>query len=275
MRVGYRWLTLIVAVLAFSGCTQAVATEKTAAAHVEPIEGTDLKRVVLTEKAAERLGIETAPVRSQQIARKRWVGGQVEALPAGRTVAGSASASAAGSASATGTLDSAAVWVRVNLSEGDLNRLDRGQSVALHRLVRAGEENGDSEDEDLTAEPDDDADDPEDADSNDGTRVVRYVVNGSNHGLVPGQPVFVEMTLSGDGGERMIVPFAALIYGLEGETWVYTQPEPLAFVRQSVAVDYIEGEQAVLLEGPSIGTEVVTVGGAELFGVESGIGGGH
>jgi hypothetical protein len=29
------------------------------------------------------------------------------------------------------------------------------------------------------------------------------------------------------------------------------------------------------LEGPPAGTTVVTVGGAELFGAESGVGGGH
>ncbi|MBA3450693.1 MAG: hypothetical protein H0T18_05720, partial [Chloroflexia bacterium] len=34
--------------------------------HVEAIEGTDLKRVTLSERAAERLGIETVPVVEEQ-----------------------------------------------------------------------------------------------------------------------------------------------------------------------------------------------------------------
>lgn len=72
-----------------------------------------------------------------------------------------------------------------------------------------------------------------------------------------------------------VVPYAAVIYGVHGETWVYTNPEPLVYVRAPVTVEYIEGDLAVLLEGPPVGTAVVTAGGAELFGAESGVGGGH
>jgi hypothetical protein len=75
--------------------------------------------------------------------------------------------------------------------------------------------------------------------------------------------------------KKKVVPYAALIYGLYGETWVYTNPEPLVYVREAVTVDFIEGDMAVLLEGPPAGTAVVTAGGAELFGAESGVGGAH
>lgn len=68
------------------------------------------------------------------------------------------------------------------------------------------------------------------------------------------------------------VPYDALIYGLNGETWVYTSSEPLLFVRQLVSVDYIEGDAAVLSDGPPLGTVVVTAGAAELFGIEFGVG---
>ncbi len=74
-----------------------------------------------------------------------------------------------------------------------------------------------------------------------------------------------------DGTQRLVVPYAAVIYGLQGETWVYTNPEPLAFVRHPISVDYIEGDLAVLVDGPPVGTEVVTVGVAELYGVETGV----
>jgi hypothetical protein len=78
-----------------------------------------------------------------------------------------------------------------------------------------------------------------------------------------------------DPGPVKVVPYAALIYGVHGETWVYTNPELLVYVREPVVVDYIEGDQAVLTEGPPAGTLVVTAGGAELFGAESGVGGAH
>ena len=74
-----------------------------------------------------------------------------------------------------------------------------------------------------------------------------------------------------DGTQRLVVPYAAVIYGLQGETWVYTNGEPLVFVRQLINVDYIQGDLAVLLEGPPAGTEIVTVGVAELYGAETGV----
>jgi hypothetical protein len=75
-----------------------------------------------------------------------------------------------------------------------------------------------------------------------------------------------------NGTLRKVVPYAAVIYDLHGETWAYTSPEALTFVRQAITVDYIEGDLAVLVEGPPIGTEVATVGVAELYGTDTGIG---
>jgi hypothetical protein len=73
------------------------------------------------------------------------------------------------------------------------------------------------------------------------------------------------------GTRRLAVPYAAVIYGLKGETWVYTNPDSLAYVREPITVDYIDGDTAFLLAGPPIGTAVVTVGGAELYGTETGV----
>jgi hypothetical protein len=74
-----------------------------------------------------------------------------------------------------------------------------------------------------------------------------------------------------NGTRRLAVPYASVLYGLHGETWVYTNPEPLAFVREPITVDTIDGDTAFLLVGPPIGTAVVTVGGAELYGTETGV----
>mgnify|MGYP001613832666 CR=1 FL=1 len=78
--------------------------------------------------------------------------------------------------------------------------------------------------------------------------------------------------LTQGGSAQLVVPYSSLIYGLNGETWVYTNPEPLTFVRHRIEVDYIEEDLAVLIEGPEVGTKIVTVGVAELYGVETGIG---
>jgi len=71
---------------------------------------------------------------------------------------------------------------------------------------------------------------------------------------------------------RLTVPYSSLLYDTEGRTWVYTSPQPRTFVRAEVVVDYIEGETAVLSDGPPAGTVVATVGVAELYGTEFTVG---
>ena len=58
---------------------------------------------------------------------------------------------------------------------------------------------------------------------------------------------------------------------MEGQEWVYTSPETLTFVRAAVTVDRYEDGQAFLIDGPPTGTEVVSVGVAELIGSEFGV----
>lgn len=75
-----------------------------------------------------------------------------------------------------------------------------------------------------------------------------------------------------DGVQRLVAPYAALIYGNNGETWVYTSPEALTFMRQAVTVDSIDGDLMLLVDGPAVGTEVATVAVAELYGADTGVG---
>lgn len=69
----------------------------------------------------------------------------------------------------------------------------------------------------------------------------------------------------------MEVPYAAVIYDVEGNTWIYTNPEPLTFVREPIVIDHIEGDTAVLAESLASDFNVVTVGVAELWGTETGV----
>lgn len=82
------------------------------------------------------------------------------------------------------------------------------------------------------------------------------------------------MTRAPAGRTGTVVPYAALLYDLEGNTWVYTNPQGLDFLRAAVKVDRIEGDAAFLTEGPPVGTRVATVGVSEFHGVEAGVGGG-
>jgi ABC-type oligopeptide transport system substrate-binding subunit len=97
----------------------------------------------------------------------------------------------------------------------------------------------------------------------------------------------VRVTLAPDATERLglemgvvrqvpaggtAVPYAAVVYDPNGDTWVYTSPKDRTFVREPITVTNISAEEAFLSSGPEVGTEVVTVGTAELYGAEQGIG---
>lgn len=80
----------------------------------------------------------------------------------------------------------------------------------------------------------------------------------------------VKITVDGSG--MMSAPYAAVLYDVKGNAWVYTNPGRLAYVRHAIVVGSIKGEHALLKEGPPVGTEIVVVGASELYGAESGIG---
>lgn len=76
-------------------------------------------------------------------------------------------------------------------------------------------------------------------------------------------------------GSGTVIPYSAVIYSPAGETWAYVNPESLTFVREAIVIDRIDGDRALLSEGPSPGTKVASVGVQELFGAESGVDGEH
>lgn len=75
-----------------------------------------------------------------------------------------------------------------------------------------------------------------------------------------------------EGQARTVVPYGAVLYDATGTTWVYVTREPRSYLREQIVVDDIEDGQAVLTDGPPVGTAVVSVGAAELYGTEFGVG---
>jgi hypothetical protein len=107
----------------------------------------------------------------------------------------------------------------------------------------------------------------------DGTQLVRVTLTSK-----AAKRLGIETTRvrNGAGGGRTVIPYSAVVYGTDGETSTYANPEGLTFVRRDIKVDYIEGSRAVLSAGPASGTTVATVGVAELLGAETEFdGGGH
>jgi hypothetical protein len=71
------------------------------------------------------------------------------------------------------------------------------------------------------------------------------------------------------------LPYAAVVYDAEGGAWTFTELEPGVYQRAPITISSIDGDEARLSAGPTPGTAVVTVGAAELVGVEAGISGGE
>ena len=67
------------------------------------------------------------------------------------------------------------------------------------------------------------------------------------------------------------VPYAAVVYDPSGAASVYTSLAARTYIRRPVLIDEVSGSTAFLKRGPAVGTPVVVVGAAELFGVETGV----
>ena len=73
--------------------------------------------------------------------------------------------------------------------------------------------------------------------------------------------------------DGLAVPSAAVFVDPEGGWWVYTSgSERFSYMRHEIEVLRERNGRTVLSAGPEVGTQVVTRGVAELYGIESGIG---
>ncbi len=241
------------------------------AVSFEEIPGSALKRVILTEKAAERLGIEFGEVSEETIVLKQMVGGvivpPVKEPPEPKLAVGTfgtfsqvTEVSATQPAAATEMPASGESWVRVALSEGEWERTRKDQPARILPLATR-----DALADEVFALPT--GLDPV-QDMKRTMLTVYFILPGADHGLDQYQRVRVELQLTGSGETRTVVPYSAVYYDGQGVPWVYVSPETLAFERRRVEVERIVGDWAVTTDGPPIGTKVVTVGAPLLYGAE-------
>lgn len=157
-------------------------------------------------------------------------------------------------------LRSQRLWVRVPVYAGELKLIDTTSAGRVGSLeARAGD----------TTLPTKPVSAPASANPLTSTVDLFYEVEGSGGTLKPGLRVGVNLPLRGEA-ESLVVPWAAIIHDIHGNTWVYEQIAQQTFARRRVQVARIAGGDAVLASGPKPGTKVVTDGAAELFGTEFG-----
>jgi hypothetical protein len=242
---------------------------KPSAVTFESVSGSAVPRVILTAKAAERLGIEIGKVAEGQVVRKQIVSGlvtvpvekQLQPKPVAGAFAGfgrpAAPPPVAVRASAPAAGDA---WVLVTLSPAEWDRLAKDRPARL--LPLATREKPVKE---LVALP---SGMPPVEDAKRSMLSLYYTVPGKDHGLTLAHRMRVELELAGAAEKQKVVPYGAVLYDGKGVAWVYANPKPLTFERQRIAVERIVGDLAVLAGGPPAGTPVVTVGAALLYGTE-------
>ena len=258
-------------VAGIAGAAGPSGSAKSTAVQLEPIAGTGLKRITLTPKAAERLGIETASVSEAQLARRQMVSGLVVDAPAAASAAKLALPGFAGFAQTAGSFAPAPVkamtpaakgqlLVAVSLSPGEWARLDKEKPARLLPLQTRNEPRQPVLARPSGLEP-----------LEDGKRsmlTVHYTLEAKDAGIAPSRRVRVELPITGSEEKQRVVPYGAVYYDAKGNAWVYVNPRPLVFERRPIAVERVVGSEAVLSEGPSVGTSVVSIGAALLYGTE-------
>ena len=250
---------------------------------LESIPGSTAKRVILTAKSAERLGIETGKVGEEPVVLKQMVSGLVippmEKRPAPKPSGGvfGGFGRIASAESATQAVAAAAmapprvaprstspaagdVWVLVTLSQAEWDRLAKNKTARLLPLATR-----DKPGKEVVARPSGIA--PME-DMKRSMLSLYYVVPGKDHGLTVNHRMRVELQMSGSNEKKKVVPYGSVYYDGKGAAWVYVNTKPLVFERQRVGVERVVGDLAVLSDGPPVGTPVVTVGAALLYGTE-------
>lgn len=255
---------------------------KSDAVKFEAISGSDIKRVILKAKAAERLGIETDKISEEWILRRQMVGGRIitgdqiekpekkgKGLFANQgkfnvRLASLTNKDAASSQQETGEASKSRAadeqWVEMMLSEGEWDRLLKDEPARI--LPLSTRDNLASEVLALPSgmEPVEDA-----------KRTMLklyYRLPDKGHGLTLYHRVRVELPLTSSADKQLVVPYSAVYYDAKGDAWVYTNTQPLVYERQRIHIKRIEGDLAVLSDGPAVGTQVVTVGASLLYGAE-------
>jgi hypothetical protein len=259
------------------------AAETDRPARVEQMPGSNLARIVLMPRAAERLALKTTPVREESVLRWLTVEAAVEAMltdiPPERS-----------------DVTTAGLQSHFRVPVPVLDAATQTSGLAISALSLASKDDFDDDEDELVRSRVADLKDkrspivfvipltrsestkrlraklmdeqPETGAS--GLPLAYYLVDQQDPktALQVGQRVQVKIPQPGSGTPKKVVPYSAVIYDSRGDTWVYVNPEPLVFVRHRIDVEYVQDDVAVLNDGPANGMQVVSAGAVELHGIE-------
>jgi membrane fusion protein, heavy metal efflux system len=173
---------------------------------------------------------------------------------------------AAGQTVASGTMlfeaaNFSSVLIRVPVYVGELKDVARNAPARIHDLNDSKDKNA------RYAQP---TVAPPSADVNAATADLYFVLSNTDSSLRPGQRVGATLAGNSNSGDRLVVSLAAVLYDVNGGTWVYEVIAQHKFLRRRISISRVIDNIAVIESGPAAGTSIVTDGASELFGTEFG-----
>jgi RND family efflux transporter MFP subunit len=152
------------------------------------------------------------------------------------------------------------VWVRVPVYTGLLDQIDKNQKAIIYSLGRASDE---------TTIYADAIDGPLLSNVTSASSDLFYKIDNSSRAFRIGDRVQAQL-LKKSSVRSIVVPWSAVVYDINGGTWVYIQTAPHTFARRRVEVSKTVDDLAVIARGLGGGEDVVVVAVAELYGTEFG-----
>lgn len=152
------------------------------------------------------------------------------------------------------------LWLRVPIYAGEAATLSPGRPVGVETL--SGVSIG-------IARP---VEAPPTGDPLAATVDFYYEAPVSAHRWKPGERVAVTMGSGGASATLRSVPYSAVVYDIQGGSWVYEQAANRRYLRRRVQIHHTAAGTAYLAAGPAPGTPILVEGAAELWGVEFGAG---
>lgn len=153
------------------------------------------------------------------------------------------------------------LWVRVPIPAGDLDSIDQKADAKIQPLSATSATAG------LIAKP---INAPPTADPLTSSTHLYYTIQNDQPVLRPMQRVSVTLNTHNKSIKALMLPWSAVVFDINGGSWVYTQQSKNLYARKRVFLDHVSGNQAIISEGPDEGSKVVVNGALELFGVETG-----
>ena len=154
------------------------------------------------------------------------------------------------------------IWIRVPVFVDQIREVQTKQNAMLVSL------SGQAMKQPVWAKP---VSAPPTADVMSSSADLYYSIDNQELQLRPGQRIGVELPMS-ETQKSLVVPGGAILYDIYGGTWVYVKTGDRQYTRNRVSVQFVDGNDVVLGSGPTLGTNVVVDGAAELFGTEFGAG---